>query len=94
MFFQILDGRLEAVPDVIEVTHRGQQFLPCCGQRDISAILFEERQADRFRDLPDLDRHRGLGQVQRLSRPGKALQPGDFAKGLELAKGNAAAWHV
>jgi len=38
---EIVDGRLEAVPDIIQFAHRGQHFLACCGQRDFPAVLLE-----------------------------------------------------
>jgi len=38
---EVVDGRLEAVPDIIQFAYRGQHFLACCGQRDFPAVLFE-----------------------------------------------------
>jgi hypothetical protein len=55
-------------------------------QDDLAPGLLEERQTQGIDDLPDLQRNRGLGQMQRLGSFREAALVGDRGEGFELAE--------
>ena len=70
-----------------------REFLAVRGKVDFLADLFEQRHADRFRQLLDLHGHRGLGEKQLFGGAGEAAQAGDGLEDFKLAEGSVMA-HV
>jgi hypothetical protein len=91
---EIVDGGFETAPDVIELARRLEHLRAGRRQHDLAPGLLEERQAEGIDDLPDLQRNRGLGQMQRLGGFREAALVSDRDESFELAESHPAAGHV